>query len=223
MVIIKFNILFIFIILIITIINNSSGETISKEKILSLKATKCTENKDCPESVEFYNGICHARYYCHNEECIEIKEGMSFRSDANLENYKFYNTTDLILESCPEDARNIEKCFTRYCLNDSNCYSNKCFNNTCIINNQFTTTSCSVYTGSDHFTCSRLEFENCKNDKECYPYRCNEYHFCTSAMEKNWLGIALFKVYFIIILIIIIIVFIIFKLIIIINKKCTIK
>jgi len=192
MVIIKFNILFIFIIFIF-IINNSFGETISKEKVLSLKAPKCTENKDCPESVDCFDGFCNILYYCHNEECTEIKEGMSFRSDGNLENYKFYNTTDLILESCPEDARNIEKCFTRYCLNDSNCYSNKCFNNTCIINNQFITTSCSVYTGFDHFICVKPEFENCKNDKECYPNRCNEYHFCTSAIEKNWLGKALFK------------------------------
>jgi len=193
----KFNYLNFFIIT-LSLIVGIYGDNIKKEDVLKKEIQYCKGNNDCPEGVECSFGFCNVHYFCHNDDCIEKKEGMSFDNTVTVDDYKYNNTTDLILESCTEEARNIEKCFTRYCTENSNCYSNKCVNNTCIVNDSFTTYQCSFIDSSNKMTCRKPLYDSCEKNEDCYPFTCNKYHFCESDNHKNWLGKSMFKTFIII-------------------------
>ncbi|ORY54779.1 hypothetical protein LY90DRAFT_669846 [Neocallimastix californiae] len=173
-----------------------SCEKISKEEILKSIPQTCTEDKECSPGNVCYKNFCHRIFYCQNNECIEKENGMSFNETITQDNYLDAKTTDLILESCPEEARKIEKCFTRFCSNNSNCYSNICQEGTCIANSTIETTVCTLnhdYTG---YHCTKPDFEKCKKDKECYPGFCNDYHMCSNE-QRPYLFYALLKIFII--------------------------
>jgi len=205
--------LFLYIIFTFGIIGISS-QIIKKEKVLKVIPPQCKEDKDCSGNVYCSNGYCNIRYFCQNDDCIEQKEGISFEYNLNVNTYKNSNTTDLILESCPEEARNKEKCFTRYCIENDNCYSKKCLNNTCIANKDITTNVCTFSTFDDKINCYKPLQESCTEDDECYPGTCNEYNICCD-VPKPYISNALHKLIlvFSIILILIIIILVVIKII----------
>jgi len=167
-----------------------SKKVYTKEEVLKYKPSKCKNDKECPTNVKCMNGHCNTLFFCQNDECKEQREGMSYEYNLDINTYKSSNTTDLILESCPEEARNQEKCFTRYCETDDNCYSNKCINNTCIANKDITTTMCLFY--RDNMTCTKPPQESCTTDEECAPGFCNEYNFCVEVRDP-WQAYSIFN------------------------------
>ncbi|ORX51027.1 hypothetical protein BCR36DRAFT_583102 [Piromyces finnis] len=136
---------------------------------------------------------------------------MTFEYYIKKDEYQYSNTTELILESCPEEERNNEKCFTRYCIENNDCYSYKCVNNTCIINEDFTTYHCFFDNFENKMLCGKTLYENCKNNEECYPGSCNEQNFCidksvpyiSNGMKKDFF-IFIFIIIIILILIVIV-------------------
>jgi len=186
-----------------------SKKIYKKEEVLKYKPPNCNDDKECPNNVKCMKGYCNTIFFCQNDDCKEQREGMSYEYHLDVNTYKSSNTTDLILESCPEEARNIGKCFTRYCEKDENCYSNKCINNTCIANKDITTNICLYY--SDEMTCTKPTQESCTTNEECYPGTCNEYNFCVEVTEpwhfySLFNLILLFSVFIVIIVIIVMII-----------------
>jgi len=183
-----------------------SCEIISKEEVLKIKAVKCKEDKECDKSI-CWRGFCDNTFYCHDNECIRQTEDMTFDSGITVDNYKNSHTTTLILESCPEEVRKIEKCYTRFCEKDSNCFSNKCFNNTCIANKDITTNICEITFDKRGMDCHKLPLDSCKNDKDCHLSFCNEYNICSDQVKKeNYIDYVFYAQIIIIIIIIIVVI-----------------
>lgn len=203
-----FNLLLLFI-----FVSGIKSDTITKDDVLKLKPEKCIEDKECAhtKSKLCFDGFCRRVFYCHNNECIEEEnKGMSHEYYITKDNYQDYsNTTDLILESCPEKARNIEKCFTRSCSKDNDCYSNKCLNNTCIENTSFTTNVCRLNIKLAKMYCTKPYLESCQNDNECDSGYCNEYNFCADKRNNDLfyglLIVRIFEILFIIIIVVLVI------------------
>ena len=106
----------------------------TKEEVLKYKTLECFDNDDCPKNVKCRNDLCNTRFFCQNDDCLVPSEKMTYEYNLDINTCKSSNGTEIILESCPEEARNQEKCFTRYCETNDNCYSLKCINSTCIAN-----------------------------------------------------------------------------------------
>ncbi|KAL6632534.1 hypothetical protein U3516DRAFT_775040 [Neocallimastix sp. 'constans'] len=66
----------------------------NKEEVLKIKPQPFKGNNDC-ENNACFQGVCN----------------------ITIDNYKFSNTTDLIIESCPEEVRQIEKMFYTFLYN----------------------------------------------------------------------------------------------------------
>ncbi|OUM70318.1 hypothetical protein PIROE2DRAFT_1449 [Piromyces sp. E2] len=190
--------------LLLFFISGIVSEIVSKEEILKLKPQKCTEDNECGDT-KCWNGYCDRIFYCHDNDCIRQTEEMSFDSSITEENYKSTSTTKLIIESCPEEVRNIKKCFTQYCKDDSNCFSNRCVNNTCIANKNITTNICKLKVDRDEMICYKPALESCNNDKECYMGFCNEQHICSDkVVKKPYIDYTIFIIIFIVIAVVVI-------------------
>ncbi|ORX76470.1 hypothetical protein BCR32DRAFT_284142 [Anaeromyces robustus] len=194
----KLHNILVLLLLLIFLCSNISCENLTKENILQLTPQKCTEDEECSSGIPCYKNICRRIFYCHDNDCIEKTKEMSFNETITKDNYLDSKTTDLILESCPEELRNMEKCFTRFCNDNINCFSNICSNNTCIANNAFVTYECLLNSDNSGYYCTKPSFEKCEKDKECDPGFCNDDHVC-SYEKRPYLFYGLLKLFAILI------------------------
>jgi len=177
--------------------------------VKKLKADTCHSDKDCTKKYQtkchiesgHKKGYCISTLYCHgnNDHCVyevEQEKNIEENNPAIFVNYKnvhaVKNTTTnhdtqkptLILESCNDEEAFMEKCTTRECEEDTQCFSGICRDKICITNEKKPLYLCSnnkiVFQGYDHlkdfkpnrFTCKLVEEEICQVNTDCATGSC---------------------------------------------------
>ncbi|KAG4093779.1 hypothetical protein H8356DRAFT_999733 [Neocallimastix lanati (nom. inval.)] len=191
------------------------------EGAIKLKIDSCKTDADCKKdyqtrcliSEEDNKGYCISTLYCHEDNCVfesTEEKNDTKKEDPVIVNYEpvsygyfhFNNgqTPTIILESCSKEEAALEKCYTRECSKNEQCFSGVCQNKVCISNKKSPLYICSndksVFKGveeddifkTDSLTCKLDEEQVCKDDSDCGCGSCKNVdntQICSLQKTKN--------------------------------------